>query len=128
MHALLVSDLTIDDGNSSEASEEDREEQMFSENDTDEEDDHVARKDSSNEDEEKDGIVEEFGDGSGGGEVGSDATVEDFGGEILDDTVKNVRRRRGTLHDDPDIYEELVKQEDENKMGSTEKQVCHQQR
>uniref|UniRef100_A0A6J0SW26 Nardilysin-like n=1 Tax=Pogona vitticeps TaxID=103695 RepID=A0A6J0SW26_9SAUR len=121
LNALLISDLTFDDCNSSETSEEEREEQMSSENDTDEEGEPVAGKDSSNEDEEKDGNGEEFGDGSGGGEAGSDATIEDFGGEVLDAAVGNVRRR-GTLHEDPDIYEELVKQEDANKMGSTEKQ------
>ncbi|XP_061467685.1 nardilysin-like [Rhineura floridana] len=106
LNALLISDLTLDDCNSSDASEE---EDMSS--DTDD------GKDSSNEDEEKDENVEEFG-----GETGNDAIIEDYGGIIRDNGGKKHNKKRKEEHDASEIYEEQVKKEVEKKMSSTEKQ------
>ncbi|KAL8181794.1 UNVERIFIED_CONTAM: hypothetical protein K2H54_029380 [Gekko kuhli] len=109
LNVLLISDLTVDDCNSSETSED--EEVMSSE--TDEEEHNGGGKDSSPEDdEEKDGedLAEEY-DGAGEDEgAASDGT-----GEI--DT-----RKRGQRVNDPEEFEELVKKEDAKKMSSTEKQ------
>ncbi|KAJ6663090.1 hypothetical protein lerEdw1_010683 [Lerista edwardsae] len=115
LNVLLISDLVIDECDSSE-------EEMSS--GSDEEDGIPASKDSSNEDEDgKDG--EEFGNESGEDgaaadykEAGSDETVEDEGVAIAsDDGISG-----DLLVNDPAVLEELVKKEDENKMVSTEKQ------
>ncbi|CAI5779116.1 nardilysinnardilysin-like [Podarcis lilfordi] len=111
LNALLISDLYMDDCNSSEASEE---EDMSS--DTDD------GKDSSFEDE-KYGNVEEFGEVLGGRE----ATIEGYGGVLsgLGKKGKQKERRESRIkdeNDDYEIYEQLVKKEEENKMDSTEKQ------
>ncbi|KAF7247013.1 Nardilysin [Varanus komodoensis] len=129
LNVLLISDLSYDDCNSSEASEEEIEEDRMSSG-TDEEEIPEPEKNSSSEDEElKDGIVEEFADDFGGGDV-SDETVEDDDKEVVSDRdpvrdfvhalKDNVSQTK--YHDDPEGYEELVKQEVLNKMGSTEKQ------
>ncbi|KAH0617498.1 hypothetical protein JD844_015829 [Phrynosoma platyrhinos] len=119
LNALLISDLIIDECSSSSDEESDR---MSSGNETDDGENPIADKESSiEEDEGRDGNVE-FENKSGGGEVGSDSTVEDFGGEIVKDGDVHKPQGKRKEHEDPDTYEELVKKEDANKMGSTEKQ------
>ncbi|XP_060627682.2 nardilysin-like isoform X1 [Anolis sagrei] len=124
LHALLISDLTVDECNSS--SDEEVEDRMSSGNETDDDENIVADQGNGIEEDERKGGNAGSEDESGGGEVGSDATVEDFGGEMVvnDNVGKRVGKhgRKSKDHVDADIYEELVKQEDANKMGSTEKQ------
>ncbi|XP_062987119.1 nardilysin-like isoform X2 [Elgaria multicarinata webbii] len=99
LNVLLISDLTVDDCNSSEASDEDIDEDRMSASETDEEE-NQDEKDSSDED--------NVGNDGTGGELG-DRVIEEYGKKVV----------KGN---DPEIYEELVKLEDANKMGSTEKQ------
>ncbi|XP_029140597.1 nardilysin-like [Protobothrops mucrosquamatus] len=115
MNVLLISDWTIDDCTSSDESDTELEDFLISSG-TDEED-VLATK--IQETERNDRNIKESEDGSLDGEVGSEGSY-DFGSDGIVEGDREVRED----HDDPEIYEELVKQEDENKMGSTEKQAA----
>ncbi|XP_060100309.1 nardilysin-like [Heteronotia binoei] len=108
LNALLISDLTIDDCNSS-----DSEEEVSDENEEEEQD--GSEKASSIGDEEVKG-VEDFAEESAVvGEDEGEEAVSDGTGEI--DT-----REREERVMDLEEFEELVKKEDAKKMSSTEKQ------
>ncbi|XP_063156335.1 nardilysin-like [Candoia aspera] len=113
MNVLLISDWTIDDCTSSDESDTELDDIIISSG-TDEEEVLAARM---QEIERKDSNIKESEDGSVEGEARSDET--DYAGS--DSIVEGDLGEREAL-DDPEIYEELVKQEDESKMGSTEKQ------
>ncbi|XP_007427608.1 nardilysin-like [Python bivittatus] len=113
MNVLLISDWTIDDCNSSDESDTELDDLIISSG-TDEEEVLAARM---QEMEKNDRNIKETEDGSVDGEARSDET--DYAGS---DSIVEGDLEEREAHDDPEIYEELVKQEDENKMGSTEKQ------
>ncbi|KAL7984123.1 hypothetical protein Chor_002693, partial [Crotalus horridus] len=115
MNVLLISDWTIDDCTSSDESDTELEDFLISSG-TDEEE-VLATK--IQETERNDRNIKESEDGSLDGEVGSEGSY-DFGSDGIVEGDPEVRED----HDDLEIYEELVKQEDEKKMGSTEKQAA----
>ncbi|XP_026544517.1 nardilysin-like [Notechis scutatus] len=115
MNVLLISDWTFDDCTSSDESDTELEGLLMSSG-TDEEENLVTK---IQEIERNDRNIKKSEGGSLDGEVGSEGSG-DFGSDSIVEADPEVRED----HDDPEIYEELVKQEDENKMGSTEKQAA----
>ncbi|XP_034278073.1 nardilysin-like [Pantherophis guttatus] len=115
MNVLLISDWTIDDCTSSDESDTELDDFLISSG-TDEEENLATKM---QEIERNDRNIKESEDGSLEGEVGSEGSGG-FGSDSIVEGDHEVRED----HDDPEIYEELVKQEDENKMGSTEKQAA----
>ncbi|XP_039184813.1 nardilysin-like [Crotalus tigris] len=115
MNVLLISDWTIDDCTSSDESDTELEDFLISSG-TDEEEVLATKIQGA---ERNDRNIKESEDGSLDGEVGSEGSY-DFGSDGIVEGDPEVREDHGDL----EIYEELVKQEDENKMGSTEKQAA----
>ncbi|XP_066480486.1 nardilysin-like [Tiliqua scincoides] len=114
LNVLLISDLVIDECGSSE-------EDMSDE--TDEEDVIPARKNRSNEDVRSREREELGSDTSSPDRSGSKEADSEGSAEADDPVIASDDGISGDLPaEDPDILEELVKREDENKMSSTEKQ------